>query len=146
MSNNFNNALEEALNSVTMTEVLNHGEILEDISEEERYFSDAEGGEEIRLRIIRYNEKIYCHKEKNITYPVFKSECIAFYELREEKGVIKMDGNDFRKAIINATEYLFTSHHDVVTFHEPIEITNVITGEKKKVIPTLCYQEVYDDK
>lgn len=83
MSDKFENILEQALNSDTMDEVLNYGEVLEDITEEiEKYFRDAEGGEEVRLRIIKYNGKIYCHKDRHITYPVFKSECIAFYELK----------------------------------------------------------------
>ena len=82
MNEELEKILEEALNSDTMTDVLNYGEVLEDITEEERYFRDAEGGEETRLRIVKYNGKIYCHKEKNITYPLFKSECIAFYELK----------------------------------------------------------------
>lgn len=82
MSNESKIILEEALNSNTMVDVLNYGEVLEDIIEEKRYFRDEEGGEEIRLRIVKYNGKIYCHKDKNITYPVFKSECIAFYELK----------------------------------------------------------------
>jgi len=74
--------LEEALNSDKMTEVLEQGVVLEDVTEEERYFRDVEGGEETRLRIIRYNGKLYCRKDKNITYPAFKTQCIAFYELR----------------------------------------------------------------
>lgn len=55
-----------------------------------------------------------------------------------------MDGNDFRKAVISATEYLAFYGKDVCTFHEPIEVIGY-KGEKKKVIPTICFAEVYED-
>lgn len=52
-----------------------------------------------------------------------------------------MDGNDFRKAVISATEYMASYGKDVCTFHEPIEVIGD-KGEKKKVIPTICFIEV----
>ena len=55
-----------------------------------------------------------------------------------------MDGNDFRKAVISATEYLAFYDKEVCTFHEPIEVVGY-KGEKKKVIPTICYMEVFED-
>lgn len=55
-----------------------------------------------------------------------------------------MDSNDFRKAVISATEYLAFYGKDVCTFHEPIEVIGY-KGEKKKVIPTICFAEVYED-
>ena len=55
-----------------------------------------------------------------------------------------MDGNDFRKAVISATEYLAFFGKEACTFSEPIEVVGY-KGEKKKVIPTICYAEVYDE-
>ena len=55
-----------------------------------------------------------------------------------------MDGNDFRKAVISATEYLAFFGKEVCTFSEPIEVVGY-KGEKKKVIPTICYAEVFDE-
>lgn len=56
-----------------------------------------------------------------------------------------MDGNDFRKAIIDATQYMAFYKNDVCTFQKPIEVEYGLNGEKKKVIPTICYMEVYED-
>lgn len=55
-----------------------------------------------------------------------------------------MDGYDFRKAVISATEYLAFYGKEVCTFSEPIEVEGY-KGEKKKVIPTICYMEVFDE-
>lgn len=55
-----------------------------------------------------------------------------------------MDGNDFRKAVIDATQYLAFYKKDVCIFSEPIEVEYGQNGEKKKVIPTICYMEFYE--
>lgn len=56
-----------------------------------------------------------------------------------------MDGNGFRKAVIDATEYLAFYGKNVCTFREPIEVEGY-RGEKKKVIPTICFMEVFDEQ
>lgn len=54
-----------------------------------------------------------------------------------------MDGYDFRRAVISATEYLAFFDKDTCTFNEPIEVEN-LKGEKKRVIPTISLKEVFD--
>lgn len=55
-----------------------------------------------------------------------------------------MDGNDFRNAVISATEYMAFYDKEVCTFNEPIEVIGC-KGKKKKVIPTICFAEVFED-
>lgn len=55
-----------------------------------------------------------------------------------------MDGQDFRNAVIDAVKYMAFYKKDVCTFHSPIEVEYGISGEKKKVIPTICFMEVSD--
>ena len=55
-----------------------------------------------------------------------------------------MDGNGFRDAVISATKYMAFFGKEVCTFREPIEVENK-KGETIKVIPTLCFQEVYEE-
>ena len=53
-----------------------------------------------------------------------------------------MDANDFREAIIKAVKYMAFFKKRVCTFSEPIEVDFGINGEKRKVIPTICYVDV----
>lgn len=62
--NNFENILNEALNSVTCKEVLDNGEIIEDSGEYETYYSDCAGGEFTQVKIINYNGKYMYIKKK----------------------------------------------------------------------------------
>lgn len=57
-----------------------------------------------------------------------------------------MDGQGFRNAVVDATKYLAFFQKDVCTFHEPIEVEWGLNGEKKKVIPTICFMEVFEEK
>ena len=70
-----------------------------------------------------------------------------YYRAIEEKikEFKSMDGGDFRKAVIDATKYLAFFEKDVCTFHEPIEVEWGMNGKKKKVIPTICFMEAYDE-
>ena len=54
-----------------------------------------------------------------------------------------MDANGFRDAVISATKYMAFFGKEG-TFREPIEVENK-KGETIKVIPTLCFQEVYEE-
>lgn len=56
-----------------------------------------------------------------------------------------MNGNDFRKALVDATEYLAFYGKNMCSFSKPIEVKNH-KGENKKVIPTLSYAEVVEEK
>lgn len=77
-------ALDNALNSVTTDEVLQGGEILEDSGEYESYYSDSCGGEYTQLKIVKFKGNLYVYKEKVIEdhYLNQKRECVAFYELK----------------------------------------------------------------
>ena len=57
-----------------------------------------------------------------------------------------MDGQDFRNAVIDAVKYMAFYEKDVCTFHSPIEVEYGIDGKKKKVIPTICFMEVFDEE
>lgn len=56
-----------------------------------------------------------------------------------------MDGQDFRNAVIDAVKYMAFYKKDVCIFHNPIEVEYGISGEKKKVIPTICFMEVSNE-
>ena len=56
-----------------------------------------------------------------------------------------MDGQDFRNAVIDAVKYMAFYKKDVCTFHSPIEVEYGISGEKKKVIPTIYFMEVSNE-
>lgn len=57
-----------------------------------------------------------------------------------------MNGQDFRNAVINAVKYMAFYKKDVCTFHSPIEVEYRMDGKKKKVIPTICFMEVFDEE
>ena len=68
------------------------------------------------------------------------------YAIEEKiKGYKRMNGGDFRKAVIDATKYLAFFEKDVCTFHEPIEVEWGMNGVKRKVIPTICFMESYEE-
>lgn len=56
-----------------------------------------------------------------------------------------MNSNDFRKAVIDAAQYLAFYEKDVCTFSKPIEVEYGFDGERRKVIPTVCLQDVTED-
>lgn len=76
--------IDEALNSVTLDEVLSYGETIDDSGEYDAFYSDAPGGQFTQLKIVKHNEKFYVYKEKVIEGMDLsqKRECIAFYELK----------------------------------------------------------------
>lgn len=57
-----------------------------------------------------------------------------------------MDGQDFRNAVIDATKYLAFFKKEVCTFRDSIEVEWGFNGEKKKVIPTICFMEVFEEE
>ena len=57
-----------------------------------------------------------------------------------------MNGQDFRNAVIDATKYLAFFKEEVYTFRDPIEVEWGLNGEKKKVIPTICFMEVFEEE
>ena len=57
-----------------------------------------------------------------------------------------MDGQGFRNAVIDAVKYMAFYKKDVCTFRSPIEVEYGIDGEKKKVIPTICFMEIFDEE
>lgn len=57
-----------------------------------------------------------------------------------------MDAQDFRNAVIDATKYLAFFKKEVCTFSSPIEVEWGLKGEKRKVIPTICFMEVYEEE
>ena len=56
-----------------------------------------------------------------------------------------MDANEFRQSVIVATQYMAFFKKEVCTFSKPIEVDWGFNGEKKKVIPTICFMEVFDE-
>lgn len=57
-----------------------------------------------------------------------------------------MDSQDFRNAVIKATQYMAFYKKNVCTFSSPIEVEYGFNGKKKKVIPTICFMEVLDEE
>lgn len=55
-----------------------------------------------------------------------------------------MDASGFRNRIIDAVEYMAFYKRDACTFSKPIEVEWGMNGEKKKVIPTICFVETYE--
>ena len=69
------------------------------------------------------------------------------YAIEEKiKEFKRMDGGDFRKAVIDASKYLAFFEKEVCIFHEPIEVEWGMNGKKKKVIPTICFMEAYNEE
>lgn len=56
-----------------------------------------------------------------------------------------MNAQDFRNAVVDAAKYLAFFQKDVCTFHYPVEVEWGLNGEKKKVIPTICFMEVFEE-
>lgn len=83
-SRSFQEIFDEVDKSITSDELFRNGEIVEDSAGYESYYSDAPGGTDNRVRIIKLNEKYYVYKEKvEINSDLSeKSECTAFYELK----------------------------------------------------------------
>ena len=67
-----------------LEEALTNGKIIEDSGEYEQYYSDCPGGEYTRLKIVKYNEKLYVYKEKiiELSNGSKKAECVEFYEMK----------------------------------------------------------------
>lgn len=84
MSKQFGELIDKVVNSVTLDEVLNQGEVIEDSGEHETYYSDCPGGEFTQLKIVKYDGKLYVYKEKVIENKELnqKRECVSFYELK----------------------------------------------------------------
>lgn len=72
------------VDEINMDKVFQSGEILEDSGDYETYYSDSPGGEYIQLKIIKYKDKLYVHKEKIVEDHELnqKRECVGSYELK----------------------------------------------------------------
>ena len=57
-----------------------------------------------------------------------------------------MDANKFRESVISAIKYMAFFKRHACTFSKPIEVEYGFDGEKRKVIPTICFVEVPDEE
>lgn len=57
-----------------------------------------------------------------------------------------MDANQFRESVISAIKYMAFFKKHACTFSKPIEVEYGFNGEKRKVIPTICFVEVPDEE
>ena len=57
-----------------------------------------------------------------------------------------MDANQFRESVISAIKYMAFFKRHACTFSKPIEVEYGFNGEKRKVIPTICFVEVPDEE
>lgn len=62
--------------------------------------------------------------------------------LKEAGQITVGNSMEFRQAVIEATEYLYTSGHESCVFPESVKIRNKITDKETSVIPVLCYSEL----